>query len=966
MQHFNLEEFLSINAVKELDAITISEILWLNKYLHTTTNRYNYQRPREANTTKSNRPQTVNKKQISQKQEETQVQKPQQPHLIQEYVDKNIPLKIDSSTSKTNSINIHHQGYFADKSQLMHYLLSFRKKVPSKKRVIFEEEKTLEYIANTNIVFPLFKPKKEKRYKLYLFIDISSGMLVWQEMIEQYQKLLTYSGVFKSVDSYYFRDAKFYKDKKTKKLYNLKELSNIDKNGVVFILTDMLSQNWQQYFYSFQKIFRTFSTFIVQMLPYRMWQHSYLSNANITKVKPIKESFIPNSYSSDIDVFIENSSIKLPIVYLELSSLKKVGDALLGKDNIKLDGAIFDIPLLQDKREENSHLAGAKGHIEKFFASSSSKAQELLIALSAVPITLPIIKVIQEKVIYDRSNIYIAEILNSNLLIEKDNIFQFKTIDNKDLRDELLDILGREKALEILYKNSEYIKESIGAKFNFKALIEGELNLEDIEFNKNDKIFATIACKILKKIDPKLVQKVGCSGKKGLQVIIPQSKRFMMGSNDGYGDKKPIHEIVINYDFEIAKYPVTFEEYDLFCEDIGKDKPDDEGWDRDRRPVINVSWYDAKEYCKWLNKKLNLDDKTGYYRLPTEAEWEYSARAGTTTKWSFGDDEEELTKYAWYLENSDGKTHPVGEEKLPNPWGLYGMHGLVREWCEDDWIQDYTKIPNNGNAYIDKNSDLKANRGGAWNLRANKSYPIYRNKSYAKNTKNRRGFRLIRTLPSDVNDFKIVDVKEKQKKEEIELKGDIAFKCSKCQTKYALNCDELEWEIAESQERQMGAEVNHEAYHEISCKKCGNDMSLTFSCWEYPVGAEDYRDIQGDGVEDIDGDCCLDFHKEDRLEYEREAVKEIKNWFFEHYEDPANSLPYISKEGGYQWIHGGPEDTADVIYNQFLQQYNENILEKTIDEIGRHEMWSPIPQSEDEFQEALGKWAKKKADEDES
>ncbi|OQX76032.1 MAG: hypothetical protein B6D54_04730 [Epsilonproteobacteria bacterium 4484_65] len=220
-----------------------------------------------------------------------------------------------------------------------------------------------------------------------------------------------------------------------------------------------------------------------------------------------------------------------------------------------------------------------------------------------------------------------------------------------------------------------------------------------------------------------------------------------MGSDDGEDNEKPVHEVVFNYDFEIAKYPVTFEEYDLFCEDTGKRKPDDKGWGRGKRPVINVSWRDAKEYCKWLSEKTGEN-----YRLPTEAEWEYSCRAGTITKWSFGDDAKELEKYAWYSKNSEGKTHPVGE-KLPNPWGLYDMHGNVWEWCEDDWVDNYEKTPRDGRAYVNEKSGGKVLRSGSWNVIAVSTRSAFRYRVIPVIHISNGGFRLLRTLPSDLGDF---------------------------------------------------------------------------------------------------------------------------------------------------------------------------------------------------------------------
>ena len=104
----------------------------------------------------------------------------------------------------------------------------------------------------------------------------------------------------------------------------------------------------------------------------------------------------------------------------------------------------------------------------------------------------------------------------------------------------------------------------------------------------------------------------------------------------------------------------------------------------DDRPVENVSWWDVQEFIE----RLDRQESTKKYRLPTEAEWEYAARAGTTTQYSFGDDKTELDRYAWFGENAGGKTHPAGQ-KGPNPWGLHDMHGNVWEWVQDWYGEDY-------------------------------------------------------------------------------------------------------------------------------------------------------------------------------------------------------------------------------------------------------------------------------------
>jgi len=185
--------------------------------------------------------------------------------------------------------------------------------------------------------------------------------------------------------------------------------------------------------------------------------------------------------------------------------------------------------------------------------------------------------------------------------------------------------------------------------------------------------------------------------------LIPEGE-FMMGSPD---DKRcPRHKVRITKPFYLGVYEVTQAE----CEKVmGKNPSNFQGADN---PVEKVTWEDAAEFCKKLSAK---EGRT--YRLPTEAEWEYACRAGSTTLYSFGDDQANLGEYAWYLANSDKKTRPAGEKK-PNNWGLCDMHGNVWEWCQDWYDLDYYAVSPTGDPPGPETGSLRVYRGGSWDAPA--------------------------------------------------------------------------------------------------------------------------------------------------------------------------------------------------------------------------------------------------------
>jgi len=211
-------------------------------------------------------------------------------------------------------------------------------------------------------------------------------------------------------------------------------------------------------------------------------------------------------------------------------------------------------------------------------------------------------------------------------------------------------------------------------------------------------------------------------GEGPLMVVVPAG-RFLMGSPDGEpkrdNDEGPQHEVRIAQPFALGVYAVTFDDYDRYVAAVGGRQAADRGWGRAQRPVIDVSWDDARVYCRWLQQETGRA-----YRLPSEAEWEYACRAGTTTPFHFG---RQLTTA---LANFNGnytyngsaeaeyreQTLPVGSFPA-NAFGLYDMHGNVWEWCADAWHDNYRGAPSDGSVWDNaaaSDNVSRVLRGGSW------------------------------------------------------------------------------------------------------------------------------------------------------------------------------------------------------------------------------------------------------------
>lgn len=744
-----LEQFIEdIQRVENnMDVTQMAEVLWLGSIITSKTvnvstvknNKSNEKIEFENRDSASELPRTVTHRVIISNAKEENAHKSKYGY------------EADEKSRGVYASSIRHTPKFPEIAKQFQALKIKEKRLSHKE---LNESKTADYIATTGLYHPIFSEVRERGgyLSLTMIVDTHESMFLWEDALNHFRKSLLHSNIFKKFSIYEFDSGKnevLLRDATTGRKISVDSPLFKAEKRLTLVFTDVVGKLWRdKTMFGILDRWSNYSlTAIVSMLPKRMWQKTPLRLGISQYMKSTK--FLPKNRDLKLEYAfmeqtLERNQSKIPIIPYDENAFAYLSQLMVAKKESWIDARIFTIdnkknnPNTSKTSVVNTQLT-AKERVERYFSSAIKEAKELAIYASVLPLHP---KVLNELVILKSlgkdmdafSEFYFGGLLDKSQS-KKSEVYTFY----KGVRKELLNYINMDEIKPVYEMLHRVISDALGIKKNILELLF-EHGTKTDSLSKQEKELVALLIEILGTKGEFYRDELTELSKKTNTVYL-KTNTYQMGSNNGRDNEKPVHQITFDYNFEIAKTPVTFEEYDLYCEDTKTEKPSDAGWGRGKRPVINVSWKNAQAYCQWLSKKTNKE-----YRLPTEAEWEYACRAGTTTKWSFGDDEKELDKYAWYTKNSDSKTHPVGE-KLPNLWGLYDMHGNVQEWCSDDWVNDYNKIPRDGIAYKNKSSSGKVLRGGSWYDDAYYSRSTLRYWNFPDNLYNLVGFRLLRTLP---------------------------------------------------------------------------------------------------------------------------------------------------------------------------------------------------------------------------
>jgi formylglycine-generating enzyme required for sulfatase activity len=879
------------HAQLELDAEEIADLLYLAVQMGDVNKTSATTKPVEETQTKT----------TTTEPEETQLPPtppPAIPEPAQPAASVNLPSSSDDTQSQSPSDSIPFKTPAApglrNQLALARALRPLMRKVSSRTKKILDTEETVTQFAENRILIPVFKPEPERWLDLALVVEKSASIIIWQEIIAEFQKLIEHSGAFRSVSTWSLHDEtgkiKLFpqqnKSANKQRSRSHKELLDPAGRRLILLVSDCTSQIWYRNqnhnqnhdIYNILKLWSNSGVLaIVQLFPEKLWTRTAMGFGYQVLLNAL-EPGVPNKKLTveglpvweEVDV---NKGIALPVITLDPDSLNQWSRVVVGVGSTQTAGIFFESEKIpqpsetsqKDTSNPNNKLS-AKDLVNRFRATASPTARRLAGLMATVPVSLPVVHLIQQTLLKESMQVHVAEVFMSGILkpqLPKDNantVIARQGSNPKHLaspnydfvegvKDLLIDSVPTPDVDEVLHEVSQYIARKAGISIkNFAALLSpdtewDEKTKEKIKQDIDIKSFAKITTDTLYRLggdyadfakylklkpsNPKtqppqeipedfpplenfnfeianiVIQdgdiedeakssvniqpfefEVATIELKKSELVINRRRQqangfseylenkgdetalemvqipggtFTMGApetEEGSSDReRPQHQVTVP-PFFMGKYPVTQAQWKFVAslEQVKRElKADPSRFKGENRPIEQVSWFEAVEFCQRLSEYTKRN-----YRLPSEAEWEYACRAGTTTPFHFGETmTSELANY--YAEStygagtkgtSRGETTEVGSFGVANGFGLYDMHGNVYEWCADQWHSNYEGATTDGSAWIDEEDNDNDNhyrllRGGSWYNNPGDCRSAYRNFNYPDDDSLIIGFRVV-------------------------------------------------------------------------------------------------------------------------------------------------------------------------------------------------------------------------------
>ena len=655
-------------------------------------------------------------------------------------------------------------------------LKPLRRKLPSRTRRHLDEDATAEGIAGQRLAKhsfwePVWMPAREPWFELNLVVDGGATMVVWRQVIDEFRRLLENNGAFRRVRVYRLLTdgpepmLRLGLDAQSRKSHSPAQLLSGSARPLVLLLSDCVGPAWHTGAVNdWLRLWAKASPLaVLQMLPRRLWDGSALGRGEFLRLfsrvaaptaGKLEGLDTGPAKRSKLNKKAATTDLRFPVLTLDASALHTWGKLLGGRREAWCAGVAFGDPgafapkrLPVTYKEPDEQEIGRR--FADFLADASPLARRLAGLLAAAPLTLPVMQLVQRRLLRDSGQSHLAEIFLSGLICRKPELetengepfYDFRV----GARRRLLDLIGERDSKQVLCQVSAFVAERTGRVLDFAALIAApsdyawagaSLNLDDA----NTRHFAEIGATVLRRLGgsyarlaealdsiadgrlpyrppvtqeqdakpaPTLFHDSYRDGQEGPAMVWLPGGKFMMGSPEGVGnnDEHPQHEVTLDH-YAVGQYPVTVGEFRRFVEETGYRTEAEQGdgayvWNKGYDKIKDASWrnpyFDQTEQnpvvcLSWNDAQAYCDwlvGQTGQtYGLLTEAQWEYACRSGSTTRYCYGDDESGLDEYAWYSKNANSQTHPVGKKK-PNAWQLYDLHGNVWEWCEDWYDSKY-------------------------------------------------------------------------------------------------------------------------------------------------------------------------------------------------------------------------------------------------------------------------------------